>query len=85
MKLRRSSHYGGFKSNSERDIKSVFQTDVANNLSELMRNFRKHAIKYILGLRHFLFFTSKTQNIWCQAYSKRQILGGLTFLLPFSK
>ena len=32
MELRRSSHYDGFKSNSERDIKSVFQTDVANNL-----------------------------------------------------
>ena len=76
MELRRSSHYDGFKSNSERDIKSVFQTDVANNLSELMINFGKHVIKYILGLRHFLFFTSKTQNIWCHAYSKRQILGG---------
>ena len=27
MELRRSSHYDGFESNSERDIKSVFQID----------------------------------------------------------
>ena len=31
MELRRSSHDDGFKSNSEKDIKSVFQIDVANN------------------------------------------------------
>ena len=30
-----------FKSNSERDIKSVFQIDVANNQSELMRSLEK--------------------------------------------
>ena len=41
MELRRSSHYDGFKSNSERDIKSVFQIDVANNQSELMRSLEK--------------------------------------------
>ena len=41
MELRRSSHYDGFKSNSERDIKSVFQTDVANNESELTRSLEK--------------------------------------------
>ena len=41
MELRRSSHYDGFKSNSERDIKSVFQIDVANNQTELMRNLEK--------------------------------------------
>ena len=31
MEVRRNSHYDGFKSNSERDIKSVFQIDVTNN------------------------------------------------------
>ena len=41
MDLRRIFHYDGFKSNSERDMKSVFQTDVANNQSELMRNLEK--------------------------------------------
>ena len=43
MELRRSSHYDGFKSSSERDIKSVgmFQIDVANNQSELMRSLEK--------------------------------------------
>ena len=30
MELRRSSYYNGFKSNSERDIKSLLQIDVAN-------------------------------------------------------
>ena len=41
MKLRRSSHYDCYKSNSERNIKSVFQIDVANNQSELMRSLEK--------------------------------------------
>ena len=41
MELRRIPHYDGFKSNSERDIKSVFQIDVANNQTELMRNLEK--------------------------------------------
>ena len=41
MKLRRSSHYDGFKSNSERDVKSVFQIDIANNQTELMRSLDK--------------------------------------------
>ena len=41
MELRRSSHDDGFKSNSEKDIKSVFQIDVANNWSELMRSLVK--------------------------------------------
>ena len=41
MELRRSSHYDGFKSNSERDIKSVFQIDAANNQTELMRSLDK--------------------------------------------
>ena len=40
MELRRSSHYDGFKSNSESDIKSVFQI-VANNQTELMRSLQK--------------------------------------------
>ena len=34
MELRRSSHYDGFESNSERDIKSVFQIDIADNQSD---------------------------------------------------
>ena len=41
MELRRSSHYDGFKSNYERDIKSVFQINVGNNQSELMRRLEK--------------------------------------------
>ena len=41
MELRRSSNYYGFKSNSEKDIKSVFQTDGTNNWSELMRSLEK--------------------------------------------
>ena len=41
MELRRSSHYDGFKGNSVRDIKSLFQIDVANNQSELMRSLEK--------------------------------------------
>ena len=41
MELRRNSHYDGFKSNSERDIKSVFQIDVIDNQSELMRSLEK--------------------------------------------
>ena len=41
MELRRSSHYDGFKSNSEKDIKSVFQIDVANNQWELMEILEK--------------------------------------------
>ena len=41
MELRRSSHDDGFKSNSERDLESVFQIDVANNQSELMRSLEK--------------------------------------------
>ena len=41
MELRRSSNHDGFKSNSERDIGSVFQIDVANNQSELMRSLDK--------------------------------------------
>ena len=41
MELRRSSHYDGSKSSSERDIKGVFQIDVANNQSELMRSLEK--------------------------------------------
>ena len=38
MELRRSSHYDGFESNFERDIKSVFQID---GISSLMRNLEK--------------------------------------------
>ena len=49
MELRRSSHYDGFKSNSERDIKSVFQIDVANNQSELMRSLETFCV--LQGLR----------------------------------
>ena len=41
MELRRSSPGDGFKSNSERDIKSVFHIDVANNQSELMKSLEK--------------------------------------------
>ena len=41
MELRRSSHYDGFESNSESDIKIVFQIDVANNQSELIRSLEK--------------------------------------------
>ena len=41
MELRRSSHYDGFKSNSERDTKIVFQIDVADNQTELMRSLDK--------------------------------------------
>ena len=41
MELRRSSHYDVFKSNSEKDINSVFQIDVVNNQSELMRSLEK--------------------------------------------
>ena len=41
MELRRSCHYDCFKSNSERDIKSVFHIHVANNQSELMRSLQK--------------------------------------------
>ena len=64
MELRRSSHYDGFESNSERDIKSVFHIDyqfIGEKSSQ--RNFGKLAIKYKLGLRIFLFFTSKTQYL----------------------
>ena len=46
MEFRRISHYDGFQSNSESDIKSVFQIDVANNQSELIRSLEKFAIKY---------------------------------------
>ena len=38
MELRRSSHYDGCKTNAERDIKSVFHIDVANNQTELIRS-----------------------------------------------
>ena len=41
MELRRSFPDDGFKSNYERDIKSVFQIDVANNQSELMKSLEK--------------------------------------------
>ena len=41
MELRRSSPDDSFNSNSERDIKSVFQIDVANNQSELMKSLEK--------------------------------------------
>ena len=41
MELRGSFHYDGFESNSERDIKSVFQIDIADNQSELMRDLEK--------------------------------------------
>ena len=69
MELRRSSHYDGFESNSERDIKSVFQIDYQltdEYYGEILEIF---AIKCKLGLRLFLFFTSKTKNIWCVAHS----------------
>ena len=59
MELRISSHYDGFESNSERDIKSVFQIDYY--FTE--RTFGKLAIKYKLELRLFLFFTSKTEYL----------------------
>ena len=36
---------------------------------------RSLAIKYKLGLRLFLFFTSKTQNIWCVTHSVICLLG----------
>ena len=45
MDLRRRSHYDGFKSNSEKDIKSVFRIDVANNQSELMRSLAKEILE----------------------------------------
>ena len=43
MELRRSSQYDGFESNSERDIKNVFQIDyyLSINQSELIRNLDK--------------------------------------------
>ena len=77
MELRRGSHYDGFEINSERDIKSVFQIDYQFADEESRKTFGKLAIKYKLGLRLFLFFTSKTQNIWCVAHSIICVLQGL--------
>ena len=62
MELRGSFDYNGFLSNFERDIKSLFQIDQFTD--EVQNNFGKLAIKYKVGLRLFLFFTSGTQNIW---------------------
>ena len=79
MELRRSFHYDGFKSNSERDIKSVFQTDVANNLSDLMRSlekFWKACNKIYIRVETLFVLYIQDTEYWCHAYSKRQILGG---------
>ena len=72
MELRRSSHYDGFEINSERDIKSISDWLLVHHSLIMMRileKFWKLAIKYKLGLRLFLLFTSKTQNNWCVAHS----------------
>ena len=79
MELKRSCHYDGFDINSERDIKSVFpigsQFTDHNEKSGFQRNFGKLAIKFKLGLRLSLFFTSRTQNIWCVTHSVICVLG----------
>ena len=67
MELKRSSHYDGFESNFERDIKSV--PGLISSLMKSQSNFEKLATKFKIGLRLFLFFTSETQNIWCIAHS----------------
>ena len=68
MELRKSAHHYGFENNSERDIKSVFQIDYYFT-DEKSREIVESLQKYKLGLRLFLFFTFKTQNIWCVAHS----------------
>ena len=74
MELRRSSHYDGFKSNSERDIKSVFQIDVANNQSELMRSLEKfwkacNEIEIRVETLFVLSIQDRRQNIWRVGHS----------------
>ena len=72
MELRKSFHYDGFEINSERDIKSISDWLSVHHSLILMRileKFGKLAIKYRLGLKLILFFTTKTQNIWCVTHS----------------
>ena len=40
-----------------------------SSLMKFQSNFEKLEVKYKIGLRLFLFFTSGTQNIWCIAHS----------------
>ena len=61
MALKRSSNYDGFGSNFERDFKAYFR--LISSQMKSQSNFRKLAIKYKIGLKLFLFFTSGTQNI----------------------
>ena len=67
MILKRSSHYDGFESNFEGNIKSVPR--LISSLMKSQSNFGKLVIKYEIGLRLFFFFTSGTLNIWCIAHS----------------
>ena len=48
-------------------LKAYFR--LINSLMKPQCTFGKLAIKYKIGLRLFLFFTSGTQNIWCIAHS----------------
>ena len=48
-------------------LKAYFR--LISSLMKSQSNFGKLEIKYKIGLRLFLFFTSGTQNIWCIAHS----------------
>ena len=48
-------------------VKAYFR--LISSLNKSQNNFGNFAIKYKIGLRLFLFFTSGTQNIWCVAHS----------------
>ena len=47
-------------------LKAYFR--LISSLMKSQSNFGKLEIKYKIGLRLFLFFTSGTQNIWCVAH-----------------
>ena len=47
-------------------LKAYFR--LISSLIKSQSNFGKLAIKYNIGLRLFLFFTSGAQNIWCIAH-----------------
>ena len=44
-------------------LKAYFR--LISSLMKFQSNLGKLAIKYKIGLKLFLFFTSGTQNIWC--------------------
>ena len=66
MELRRNSHYDGFETNFERDIKRLVQMDQFTD--EVKSSFGQLAIEYKTGVRIFSLFTYRAHNIWCVAH-----------------